>query len=385
MKVLFIYFILLFVANKLQAKALDLDISGNYIFQAYSLPQDKTSSINLEQAFMIKPSWLIFDHWALHSRMDFLASQLSNQEIALRSGFKSGIKKLNKVFLSALYLKYDYKNHGGYAGLKPLSFGLGISHNDASIIDYSSMLSFNSQPALAYWFTLGPVKVETRHAYFKEELTTATPNKKSSYKSAYSFKVLYGGEDWTLNYLYHKDLKFSAHNIFASNKTINTDTALEFVLSSPLKGANYNKSAFLLSVDWAIPSMLVKVNNSFMYASGDDAATKDIDESYHFSNNKFMGHLFELQGSLTNTMASSIGFETILFKKFINYTYLLYAQTVQGADKHLGIELSTAIKYFFNKRLSWSNTLYVLSPGKALQKQLTKRSLGFYSLIAISF
>lgn len=386
MKALFTYLILnlsfVFFTNTLQAKALDLDISGNYIFEASFLSKSN-SAVNLEHAFSLKPSWLILDHWSLHSRLDFLASRLDDQSIALRSDFKLGIKKLNQAFLSALYLKYDYTNHGGYVGLKPLVFGLGLTHNNESIIDQQSMLTFKSQPALAYWFSLGSVKVEARHTYFKTDVTET--NKKISYKAVSSFKILYGGEDWALNYLYYKDLKFSSHNVFANKKTENIDTALEFVLSSPLKGIDYSKSALLLSVDWAIPSALLKINNSFIYASGDDASSKNIDEAYHFSSNKFMGHLFEPKGSLTNTVATSIGFEKILFKKFTSYTYLLYAQTLQGADKHLGIELSTAISYFFNKRLSWSNELYVLMPGKALKKELAKSSLGFSSLIAINF
>lgn len=387
MKHLLISFFILFTSIDTYSKSLDLDISGSYVLEAYSLlknAEDSSNSINLEHAFMIKPSWLIVDHWSLHSRFDFLASDLNNSEVSLRGDLKSGAAKVDQAFLSSLYLKYDYKNHGGHVGLRPLSFGLGLTHNDSSLISSADMSVFVSRPSMAYWFKFGSIKVEAWHLYFKEDKEVDEAN---SYKSASSFKLLYGGEDWGLNYLYYKDLGFSAHNVFVHKNTHWADTSLEFVLSSPLKGEDYTQSAALLNVDWGFNFFndFIKLNNTLIYASGDLSVTESLDESYVFSANKFMGHLFEPQGSLSNVIATSMGVEKTFFNHFVSYNSVLYAQALEGVDKDLGFELSTSVSYSFNKRFSWSNELYVLLPGKALKPVLPKNSFGFSSVFAISF
>lgn len=389
MKYIFTNLFILFFTINSYSKALDLDISGSYTLAAYSLFQstdDSSGTVNFEHAFAIQPSWLILDHWSLHSRLDFLSSDLENGKISLRKNFKSGITKIEDTFLSELYLKYAYKNHGGHIGLRPLSFGLGLTHNDTVLIsseDRGRLVS-SSQPSLAYWFKLGSIKVEAWHLYFEED---KEEGEDTTYKSASTFKLFYGGENWGLNYLYYKDLKFSAHNVFVHKKTSLADTSLEFVLSSPLKGEEYTQSAALLNVDWGFnfSKDFIKVNNTFIYASGDVDTTEDSDESYSFSSNKFIGNLFNVYGGVTNTIATSMGIEKTFFKHFVCSTSLLYAQALEGVNKDLGFELSTSVSYSFNEKLSWFNQLYFLLPGSVLESTLPKNSLGFYSAIAINF
>ncbi len=400
MKSIFINFFILFFSINAYSKALDLDISGAYTLVAYSLfknTEGEPNKTTFEHAFTIQPSWLILDHWSLHSRLDFLSSSLENQEnqenqanqatksISLRKNFKSGITKIDDTFLSELYLKYDYKNHGGHAGIKPLSFGLGITHSDTDLISSNDRLISSADPSFSYWFKFGSIKAEAWHIYFKEDKTDASQD--TTYKSASTFKLLYGGENWGLNYLYYKDLKFSSHNVFVNKKTFLANTSLEFVLSSPLKGEDYTKSAALLNVDWGFNfnKNFIKINNTFVYASGDINNTEDINESYTISSNKFLGNLFYVYGGITNTMATSMRLEKTCFKNVSCAASLLYAKTLKGEDKDLGFELSTSVNYSFNERLNWFGSLYFLLPGEALKTQVPKNSLGFYSAIAINF
>lgn len=393
MKYIFITVFILFCTVNAHSKSLDLDISGSYTLIAFSLLEDSESdsskAVKLLHSFAIKPSWLILDHWSLHSRLDFLSSKTEDGQINLRKDLESGITKIEDTFLSELYLKYDYKNHGGHIGLKPLSFGLGLTHSDSVLISDDSREVSSSQPSLAYWFKLGSIKAEAWHIYFKEKAdeNISTPKPPASYKSVSTFKLLYGGEDWGLNYLYYKDLKFSAHNVFAHKKTAGANTSLEFVLSSPLEGEAYTRSAALLTIDWGFnfAKNFIKLNNSFIYASGDIDATENIDESYSFSSNKFIKNLFIVNGGVTNTMATFMEIKKTFLKHFSGSVSLLYAQALNGIDKDLGFELSTAVNYSFNERLNWFNEVYFLLPGKALKPKLSKNSLGFYSAIAINF
>ncbi|MBE8162928.1 MAG: hypothetical protein HAW63_02955 [Bdellovibrionaceae bacterium] len=393
MKYIFISLLVWLISINSYSKGLDLDISGDYTLVTYSgVPNegDSSRSIIIEHAFTLRPSWLILDHWSLHSRLDFLSSQAQTEDgtINLRKNWKSGIAKVNDTFLSQLYLKYNYKYHGGHVGIKPLSFGLGITHNDDLTVPVANQVVDNSHPSLAYWFKLGSIKVETWHIYFKKNKLA---DKDTSYKAASSFKILYGGEDWALNYLYYKDLKFSAHNVFANKKTPWANTALELVFSSPLQGEDYTRSAALLTVDWNfnLAKNILQINNSFLYASGDVNSTNNIDESYSFSANKFSRDLFlrySGNGKITNTMATSMKVSTSFLQNFVGSVSLLYAKAIQAeGKKDMGFELSTSVNYSFNERFSWFNQVNLVLPGNAAKAVWPKNSLGFYSVIAINF